>query len=161
MADDRTLKGPQDRRLVNISEDYEVRYWAEKFVGPGKGTEDRRLEGRRFSQSRRKRDHRLMAEITRSEGIVPALPCNDHFTPEARRLCARLMHKSELTDDETLMLALAAAQAALARYFQPGERSAEEALEAIGAVLDHEDVEAALQRKMRQEEARAHQMTGT
>jgi hypothetical protein len=71
------------------------------------------------------------------------------------------MHKSELTDDETLMLALAAAQAALARYFQPGERSAEEVLEAIGAVLDHEDVEAALQRKMRQEEARAHQMTGT
>jgi hypothetical protein len=65
------------------------------------------------------------------------------------------MHKSELTDDETLMLALAAAQAALARYFRPGERSAEEALEAIGAILDHEDVEAALQRKMRANEADA------
>lgn len=155
MADDRTLKGQKDRRLVNISEDYEVRYWAEKFVGPGKGTEDRRLEGRRLTQSRRKRDHRLMAEIIRSEGIVPGLPCDDHFTPEARRLCARVMHKSELTDDETLMLALAAAQAALARYFRPGEQSAEEALEAIGAVLDHEDVEAALQRKMRANEADA------
>jgi hypothetical protein len=46
------------------------------------------------------------------------------------------------------MLALAAAQAALARYFHPGARSAEEALETIGAILDHEDVVAALQRKM-------------
>jgi hypothetical protein len=161
MADDRTSGGPQDRRRVNINEDYEARYWAEKFVGPGQGTKDRRLEGRRLSQSRRKQDHRLIAEIITSEGIVPGQPCDDHFTPEAQRLCARVMHKPELTDDETLMLALAAAHAALARYFRPGERSAEEALEAIGAVLDHADVEAALQRKMRQEEASAHQIPGT
>jgi hypothetical protein len=53
-----------------------------------------------------------------------------------------------LTDDETLMLAVAAAQAALARYFHPGTWSAEEALEAIGAILDHEDVVAALKRKL-------------
>ena len=92
---------------------------------------------------------------------VPGQPCDDHITPEAQRLCARVMHKPELTDDKTLMLALAAAHAALARYFRPGERSAEEALEAIGAVLDHADVEAALQRKMRQEEASAHQGSGT
>jgi hypothetical protein len=77
------------------------------------------------------------------------LPENDHSTPEARALCARVKHKSELTDDETLMLALAAAQAALARYFQPGARSAAETLNAIGAILDHEDVVAALQRKLR------------
>jgi hypothetical protein len=76
------------------------------------------------------------------------LPEDDYFTLEARALCARVKHKSELTDDETLMLALAAAQAALAQYFHPGARSAEDALNAIGAILDHEDVVAALQRKM-------------
>lgn len=31
MADDKTKKGPQDRSRVNISEDYEIRYWSEKF----------------------------------------------------------------------------------------------------------------------------------
>lgn len=31
MADDRTKKGPQDRSRVNLSEEYEVRYWSEKF----------------------------------------------------------------------------------------------------------------------------------
>jgi hypothetical protein len=39
----------------------------------------------------------------------------------------------------------------LARYFHPGARSAEEALETIGAILDHDDVVAALQRKLRTE----------
>ncbi|WP_426164800.1 DUF3606 domain-containing protein [Sandarakinorhabdus sp. DWP1-3-1] len=31
MADDRTKRGPQDAARVNINEDYEVRYWAEKW----------------------------------------------------------------------------------------------------------------------------------
>jgi Protein of unknown function (DUF3606) len=31
MADDKTLKGPQDRSRISLSEDYEVRYWCEKF----------------------------------------------------------------------------------------------------------------------------------
>jgi hypothetical protein len=31
MADDKTKKGPQDRSRINVSEDYEVRYWSEKF----------------------------------------------------------------------------------------------------------------------------------
>jgi hypothetical protein len=31
MADDRTLKGPQDRSRISLSEDYEVRYWCMKF----------------------------------------------------------------------------------------------------------------------------------
>jgi Protein of unknown function (DUF3606) len=31
MADDRTLKGPQDRTRISLSEDYEVRYWCKKF----------------------------------------------------------------------------------------------------------------------------------
>lgn len=31
MSDDKTNRGPQDRARVNLSEDYEVRYWTEKF----------------------------------------------------------------------------------------------------------------------------------
>ena len=31
MGDDKTLKGPQDRSRISLSEDYEVRYWCEKF----------------------------------------------------------------------------------------------------------------------------------
>ncbi len=31
MADDRTITGPADRIRININEDYEVRYWTEKW----------------------------------------------------------------------------------------------------------------------------------
>ena len=31
MADDRTLRGQQDRQRINMSEDYEVAYWTEKW----------------------------------------------------------------------------------------------------------------------------------
>lgn len=31
MADDRAKRGPQDRSRVNTSEDYELRYWSEKW----------------------------------------------------------------------------------------------------------------------------------
>ncbi len=31
MADDRTKRGPQDRSRVNTSEEYELRYWSEKW----------------------------------------------------------------------------------------------------------------------------------
>ena len=31
MADDKKDRGPQDRARINLSEDYEVRYWMKKF----------------------------------------------------------------------------------------------------------------------------------
>jgi len=31
MADDKTDRGPQDRSRISLSEDYEVRYWTQKF----------------------------------------------------------------------------------------------------------------------------------
>ena len=31
MSDDKSKRGPQDRRQINLSEDYEVRYWCGKF----------------------------------------------------------------------------------------------------------------------------------
>jgi hypothetical protein len=31
MADDKTLRGPQDSSRIAMGEDYEVEYWTEKF----------------------------------------------------------------------------------------------------------------------------------
>lgn len=31
MSDDKSMSGGQDRKLINLSEDYEVRDWAKKF----------------------------------------------------------------------------------------------------------------------------------
>jgi hypothetical protein len=31
MADDRTKRGPQDRQRISLSDDYEVRYWSQKW----------------------------------------------------------------------------------------------------------------------------------
>lgn len=31
MADDKTMRGPQDAARIALGEDYEVRYWTEKF----------------------------------------------------------------------------------------------------------------------------------
>ena len=31
MADDKMLRSPQDRSRIALGEDYEVRYWTEKF----------------------------------------------------------------------------------------------------------------------------------
>ena len=31
MADDKSKRGGQDRERINMSEDYEVRYWTQKF----------------------------------------------------------------------------------------------------------------------------------
>lgn len=31
MADDKNNRGPQDRSRINLSEDYEVRYWTDKL----------------------------------------------------------------------------------------------------------------------------------
>jgi hypothetical protein len=31
MADNKTNRGPRDRDRVNVNEDYEVRYWCQKY----------------------------------------------------------------------------------------------------------------------------------
>jgi len=31
MSDDTSKRGPQDRSRINLSEDYEVQYWSQKF----------------------------------------------------------------------------------------------------------------------------------
>jgi hypothetical protein len=31
MSDNRDIRGPQDRKLISLQEDYEIRYWCDKF----------------------------------------------------------------------------------------------------------------------------------
>lgn len=31
MADDKSIQGPADRDRINVNEDYEMRYWTNKF----------------------------------------------------------------------------------------------------------------------------------
>lgn len=58
MADDKTLRGPQDRSRIALGEDYEVEYWTDKFgvsrerleqavkaVGNGADAVERHLKG--------------------------------------------------------------------------------------------------------------------
>lgn len=58
MADDKTLRSPQDASKISLSEDYEVAYWTKKFgvnadelraavkaVGNGAGAVERHLKG--------------------------------------------------------------------------------------------------------------------
>lgn len=58
MADDKGNRGPQDGSRINLNEDYEVRYWTEKFgvsaerlraavdrVGVGAEAVERELKG--------------------------------------------------------------------------------------------------------------------
>jgi len=52
MADDRSLRGPQDRQRINLSEDYEVAYWSKKWCQP-RATGWGRAEGRSHVSSRR------------------------------------------------------------------------------------------------------------
>jgi hypothetical protein len=74
----------------------------------------------------------------------------EYFTPEALELCRNLKGRkaSDLSDDEVLMLALTAAQAALLKHVEPGNRDAEETLNTILAVLDHDQIVQAEMRKL-------------
>jgi hypothetical protein len=74
----------------------------------------------------------------------------EYFTPEALELCRSLQGRqvSDLSDDEILMLALTACAAALVKHVEPGNRDAEETLNTILSVLDHNEVVQAEIRKL-------------
>jgi hypothetical protein len=40
MTDDKTNRGPQDRSRINLSEDYEVRYWTQTLGVSEQGLRD-------------------------------------------------------------------------------------------------------------------------
>jgi hypothetical protein len=74
----------------------------------------------------------------------------EYFMPEALELCRSLKGRqvSDLSDDEILMLAFTAAQAALVKHVEPGNRDAEETLNTILSVLDHNTIVQAEMRKL-------------
>jgi hypothetical protein len=69
-------------------------------------------------------------------------PGVNYLSPEARELVKTLEGRqlSELSDDEIILLAVTAAQAALAKYVEPGDRSCEYTIETILSILDHREV---------------------
>jgi len=73
-----------------------------------------------------------------------------YFIPEALALCRSLKGRkaADLSEDEILMLALTAAQAALANHVAPGNGDAEKTLNTILGVLDHDTVVQAEIRKL-------------
>jgi hypothetical protein len=80
--------------------------------------------------------------------LAPEMTCNWFYDPAVRELCKKARDKGNLTADEILLLALAAGQAAYARYIHPDSaHDAERTLEEIGAVLDHDAVGAATHAK--------------
>jgi hypothetical protein len=66
----------------------------------------------------------------------------NYLSPEARELVKTLEGRqlSELSDDEIILLAVTVAQAALAKYVEPGDRSCEHTIETILGILDHREV---------------------
>ena len=96
--------------------------------------------------------------MTESPSLVPGdeltaqLPNigEKYFMPEALALCRSLKGRraADLSEDEILMLALTAAQAALAKHVTPGNRDAEKTLNTILGVLDHDTVVQAEIRKL-------------
>jgi hypothetical protein len=66
----------------------------------------------------------------------------EYLLPEALELCERLEDKkaADLSDDEIMLLAITAAQAALAKYVEPGDGSCDRTLDTILGILDHGEV---------------------
>src|SRR4051794_33395674 len=77
---------------------------------------------------------------------LAAKGCDWFYDPIVKELCKSVRGK-ELSKDEALLLALAAGQAALANYVQPGERDAGETINEILGVLDHDRIGEALHAK--------------
>ena len=73
-------------------------------------------------------------------------PGVNYLSPEARELVKTLEGRqlSDLSDDEIILLAVSVAQAALAKYVEPGDRSCDHTLETILGILDREVVQATL-----------------
>jgi hypothetical protein len=89
---------------------------------------------------------------TNSPSIVPGGDLGrkdfEYYFDQAREICRRVQDKAHLTDDEIIILAVVAAQLALAKYAEPDERDADATLDEILSYLDHEEVADAIFSKM-------------
>jgi hypothetical protein len=83
--------------------------------------------------------------------LTPPEPAKDmvRYYDLAHEICVRADHdRGRLSDDERITLSVIAAQAALARYVEPGDRDAAATIDKILRVLDHREMIAAMTRKM-------------
>jgi hypothetical protein len=84
-------------------------------------------------------------------GLVPEDPADfEHYYDKAREICRRAKNRSEVSDDELIVLAVVASQLALAKYVEPGAKDADSTLDAILDILDRGDVVQAVSTKMTQ-----------
>src|SRR3954454_23822622 len=94
-----------------------------------------------FRRSRRwsGMSHGKSIEHIEPKKIFPGV---NYLSPEARELVKTLQGRqiSDLSDDEIILLAVTVAQAALAKYVEPGDRSCDHALDTILGILDHREV---------------------
>jgi hypothetical protein len=70
------------------------------------------------------------------------------FLPEALELMRRAHYESRLSDEEILLLAVTAGQAALCRHWGMDGRAGEHTLDVIAQLLDHDTLVAAVSRRL-------------
>ena len=67
----------------------------------------------------------------------------------AHEICARVDNDGrKLTDDERIVISVIAAQAALAKYVEPGDHTAGTVLKKLLRILEHREMIGAMTRKM-------------
>ena len=83
-------------------------------------------------------------------GQVPENPADfEHYYDTAREICRRVRHRSHLSDDEIIVLAVVAAQLSLAHYVEPDRnQDPDGTLNAILDILDRGEVIQAVSSKM-------------
>ncbi len=87
-------------------------------------------------------------------GLVPGNVAEEperfeHYYDMAREIMRRVRHRSHLSDDEIIVLAMVAAQISLARYVEPHRNlDADDTLNAILDILDRGEVLQAVSSKM-------------
>ena len=69
MADKPSKRGPQDRSRINTSEDYEVRYWSQKF---GVSPEQLKAAVRKVGNSAKAVEKELKASVASSSRVTSA-----------------------------------------------------------------------------------------
>ena len=88
--------------------------------------------------------------MQREIGSVPDdLEDFDHYYDMAREICRRVRHRSHLSDDEIIVLAVVAAQLALSHYVDPHRnQDPDDTLNGILNILDRGQVVQAVSSKM-------------
>jgi hypothetical protein len=89
-----------------------------------------------------------MADL--APGNVPENPDDfEHYYDMAREIVRRVRHRSHLSDDEIIVLAVVAAQISLQKYVEPHRNlDADDTLNAILDILDRGEVIQAVSSKM-------------